>query len=295
MADVLLATRGSALAMAQAHAVADELATLHPGIQVELVVVTTSGDLDRSSPVTELTELGAFVRAVQQTVLDGGADAAVHSCKDLPVRGPDGLVAVHPARLPAEDVLCGATMTGLPEGAKVGTGSPRRSAQLSLLRPDLVVTGIRGNVDSRLARVDDGDFDAVVLAEAGLLRLGRLDAVGHRFSLDEMVPAPAQGALAVEYAADGPAGSLLAALDDPITRRAVVVERAVLGLTRLGCRGALGANATPRPDRSVELTGFVEDGVGRRRARVVSSDTDAPAALCEALGIPLEEPALEAS
>jgi hydroxymethylbilane synthase len=278
--------------MAQARAVADDLATRHPGIEIEMVVVTTSGDLDRSSSVTELTELGAFVRAVQQTVLDGGADAAVHSCKDLPVRGPQGLFAVHPARLPAEDVLCGARLADLPAGATVATGSPRRSVQLALLRPDLAVTGIRGNVDTRLARVDAGDVDAVVLAEAGLRRLGRLDAVGHRFTVDEMVPAPAQGALAVEYVAGGRAAPLLAALDDPATRRAVTVERAVLALTRLGCRGALGAHAAPMADGSVALTGFIDDGLGPRRATVVAGDDEAPAALCEALGVPLQQPAV---
>jgi hydroxymethylbilane synthase len=293
MGDLLLATRGSALALAQARAVADELAIHHPGIDVELVVVTTSGDLDRTSPVTELTELGAFVRAVQHAVLVGDADAAVHSCKDLPVHGPEGLAAIHPARLPAEDVLCGAALTDLRQGARVGTGSPRRSAQLSLLRPDLEVTGIRGNVDTRLTRVGAGDYDAVVLAEAGLCRLGRLDAVGHRFPLDQMVPAPAQGALAVECPEGAPAFELLTPLDDPATRRAVVAERAVLGFTRMGCRGALGAHASPMPDGSLVLTGFVDDDAGPRRATVAVSDAEAPAALCEALGIPLEDPVLE--
>jgi hydroxymethylbilane synthase len=171
-------------------------------------------------------------------------------------------------------------MADLPAGATVATGSPRRSVQLSLLRPDLAVTGIRGNVDTRLARVDAGDVDAVVLAEAGLRRLGRLDAVGHRFTVHEMVPAPAQGALAVEYVDGGRAASLLGALDDPATRRAVTVERAVLALTRLGCRGALGAHAAPMADGSVALTGFIDDGLGPRRATVVAADDEAPAALC---------------
>ena len=291
MADLVLATRGSALAMAQTRAVARALEVHHPGIEVEPLIVTTGGDLDRTTPVTELTELGAFVRAVQSVVLSGGADAAVHSCKDLPVEGPDGLTAVYPARAEPWDVMSGATVSDLGDGAKVGTGSPRRSAQLLALRPDLAVTGIRGNVDTRLRMVDEGRYDAVVLAEAGLRRLERGDAVSQRFSVDEMVPAAAQGALAVEHAAGGPAQALLALLDDPATRRAVGVEREVLALTRLGCRGALGVYAEPGDDGSTTVTGFIDVGDGPARATVTGRDADVATALCHALGIPLDRPA----
>jgi hydroxymethylbilane synthase len=299
MADLRLATRGSSLAMAQTRWVADALTAHHPGLEIETVVVTTSGDIDRSTPVTHLTELGAFVRAVQDAVLDGRADAAVHSCKDLPVAGPDGVDAVYPVRESPWDVLCGASLTDLPAGARVGTGSPRRSAQLALLRPDLRIDDIRGNVDTRLGKVAAGGYDAVVLADAGLRRLGRPDASHHRFPLDEMVPAPAQGALAVEFATGNDerrtrAADLLAVLDDPTTRRAVTAERSVLALTHLGCRGALGAYAEPGPGDLIRLTGFVDDGTGPRRATVEGRDEEVAAALCVELSLTVSTKATRA-
>lgn len=292
MADLRLATRGSSLAMAQTNWVAAALTARHPGLEIETVVVATSGDVDRTTPVAHLTELGAFVRAVQDAVLDGRADAAVHSCKDLPVAGPPGLDAVYPVRESPWDVLCGASLDHLPEGARVGTGSPRRSAQLSLLRPDLRIDDIRGNVDTRLAKVAAGGYDAVVVADAGLRRLGRPDAADQRFALDDMVPAPAQGALAVEFATGSDArqiqaAELLAVLDDPASRRTVTAERAVLALTHLGCRGALGAYAEPEAGDLIRLTGFVDDGAGPRRATVAQRDVEVAAALCAALSLPV--------
>ncbi len=285
MADLRLATRGSALARAQATWVAEQVAQHHPGIEVELVIVATSGDIDRDTPVTHLTELGAFVRAVQHAVLDGRADAAIHSCKDLPTQGPEGLAAVHPIREAAWDVLCGAALDDLPAGARVGTGSPRRAAQLAVLRPDLRIEGIRGNVDTRLGKVAAGEFDAVVVAEAGMRRLGRHDWT-MRFTLDQMVPAPAQGALAIEVAVGGPAAEILQPLDDQATRNAVTAERQVLALTHLGCRGALGAYAIPDPDGTIHLTGFVEDGDGPRRGVVAATHAEVAGDLCRLLRIP---------
>ena len=139
MKTIRIATRASQLALVQARWVGGALQASHPGLRVELVEVTTTGDLDRTSPVATLTEVGAFVRSVQQAVLDGRADMAVHSCKDMPVHGPDGLRLVFPRREVPWDVMCGSTVAALPAGARVGTGSPRRSAQLALLRPDLVI------------------------------------------------------------------------------------------------------------------------------------------------------------
>lgn len=294
MADLRLATRGSALAMAQTRWVAEALAARHPGLAVETVVVTTSGDTDRSTPVTHLTELGAFVRAVQEAVLDGRADAAVHSCKDLPVAGPDGLGAVYPARESPWDMLCGKPLSDLSRGARVGTGSPRRTAQLALIRPDLQIDDIRGNVDTRLSKVAYGEYEAVVLADAGLRRLGRSDAATHRFELEEMVPAPAQGALAVEFPTGSEAANLLEVLDDPATRRCITVERSVLALTHLGCRGALGAYAERGSGELIRVTGFVDDGSGARRATVERPDGEAAAALCVELSLPVSTPATSA-
>lgn len=284
MAEVRIATRRSRLAMAQARWVADRLIGTDPDLEVEFVPVSTSGDVDRTTPVTALTQLGAFVRAVQDAVLDGDADVAVHSCKDLPVAGPPGLVAVYPQREVPWDVLCGADLAELAAGARVGTGSPRRKAQLLALRPDLVVDDIRGNVDTRLRKVADGQYDAVVLAEAGLVRLGAGDAIEHRFSVDEMVPAPAQAALAVEAMAGSAAAELIGAIDDPATRREVEAERGVLAKTGAGCRAALGVLAASSP--SFGLTGFVEDDHGPRRAAVADEDaTAAVELLIEELGL----------
>ena len=283
MTDLRIATRRSRLAIAQAQWVASLLTRAHPGLEVALVEVTTTGDEDRVSPVTTLTEVGAFVRAVQRAVLEGEADLGVHSCKDLPVDGPAGLTINYPEREKPWDVLCGHSLGSLPNGARVGTGSPRRSAQLARLRPDIRIEGIRGNVDTRLAKVDSGDFDAVVLAEAGLRRTGRQDAIGHRFSLDEMVPAAAQAALAVEAPAGSFAAALTDAIDDPPTRRAVEAERAVLAGTNAGCRAALGVYGEVAED-TIWLTGFVADERGLRNGEVEAAEpADAARLLSKAL------------
>lgn len=279
MPDLRLATRRSTLALAQAEIVAKALAEV--GVSTSIVPVNTSGDRDRSSPVAALTEMGAFVRGVQQAVLEGRADAAVHSCKDLPTDGPPGLVAVHPPRAEPWDVACGAAPSSWPEGARVGTGSPRRTAQIRLLRSDVEVTGIRGNVETRLGKVSSGEVQAVVLAEAGLSRLGLNDHIAHRFDVGEMVPAPAQGAIAVEAHRDsGQVVEALAAIDHPPTRMAVQAERTLLARTGAGCRSALGAYASADTDGSIRMWGFVEDDGGPRRAE---ADAPSPEEAAEAL------------
>lgn len=271
MKPIRIATRASALALAQARWVAEQLAAAYPDLGVTFVEVTTTGDADRVSPVTTLTEVGAFVRSVQMAVLGDRADVAVHSCKDLPVNGPDGLTAIFPERESPWDVLCGATIDALPPGARVGTGSPRRSAQLAALRPDLVVEGIRGNIDTRLGRVASGDFDAIVLAEAGLNRTDRRNEISRVFDVTEMVPAPAQGALALEVLSGSRAAEVVGVLDHDPTRTAVEAERSLLARTGAGCRAALGALAVPDGD-GIVMHGFVEDEHGARRARVRDSD-----------------------
>lgn len=285
MSELRVATRASDLALAQASWVAERLTEADPSLEVELVEVSTTGDRDRRSSVTTLTEVGAFVRSVQLAVLDGDADLAVHSCKDLPVTGPAGLTAIYPEREVPWDVLCGHDLDTLPEGARVGTGSPRRAAQLRSLRPDVEVADIRGNVNTRLEKVHSGDYDAVVLAEAGLRRLGLQDEISHRFDLREMVPAPAQAALAIEARSDDPRLDLYRKVDDPGTRRAIETERGLLGLTGAGCRSALGALAELN-GTAIDVTGFVDDDDGPRFAEASGDDPAAAArSLKEGLGL----------
>lgn len=283
---IRIATRRSALAMAQARTVGDRLRAAHPGLSVSLRPVTTTGDRDRTGGVAMLTEVGAFVRAVQQEVLDGRADLAVHSCKDLPVDGPSELVAVYTEREAPWDVLCGSTLAGLAPGDVVGTGSPRRAAQLRRLLPDVGTRHIRGNVETRLAAIAGEGCRAVVLAEAGLRRLGLAHRIDHRFGLEEMVPAAGQGALAVEVVSGGEAHRLVSAIEDASVRAAVETERKLLASAGTGCRSALGVLATIGSEGDVLATAFVEDQRGARRAAVRASDPEAAAkALHEELAL----------
>lgn len=283
MTELRLATRRSSLALAQAEIVAKALADR--GITTSVVPITTTGDRDRHSSVTSLTEVGAFVRGVQEAVLDGRADVCVHSCKDLPIEGPADLIAFYPERAAPWDALCGAGPDDLPAGARVGTGSPRRAAQLRLLRPDMEPVAIRGNVETRLGKVASQEVEAVVLAEAGLVRLGFDHEIRHRFSIEEMVPAPAQGVIAVEVPRGaGDAIEALRGIDDPATRLAVEGERALLARTGAGCRSALGAYASA--GHSITMWGFVDDERGARRALVeADSPQRAAAALQRELGL----------
>lgn len=240
-------TRGSALARVQAGQVALAL-TDRTGRPAELVEISTPGDRS-SDALVSIGGTGVFVSSLRDAVRAGTVDVAVHSYKDLPTMPAPGLrVVAVPRREDPRDVLVaggGRTLADLPAGATVGTGSPRRAAQLRLLGRSLAVVGIRGNVDTRLRRVADGDVDAVVLARAGLARLGRLAEVTETFDPDVMLPAPAQGALAVECLderADELADALLA-IEDPATRLAVRAERTVLAVLEAGCSAPLGVLA----------------------------------------------------
>jgi hydroxymethylbilane synthase len=270
-----LATRRSPLALAQARAVADRIRhTYGDSVQVALVEIDSTGDVDRASPVAALTQLGAFVRAVQAAVLDGRADAAVHSLKDLPTASPGGLVPIaFPERADPRDVVVGSTLDALRYGALVGTGSPRRAAQLRQLRPDLQTCELRGNLGTRLDKVERGEVDAALLAAAGLQRLGRSDVIAEYLAVDVMVPAPGQGVLVVEARADGPAAELLAAIDDPDLRLLAETERRLLAEIGAGCRSAFGALAGRR-DGAMHLDAFVEDERGSRRTAVTGEHAD---------------------
>jgi len=274
MNEVRIATRRSALALAQADRVADMIRARHPGSMVSLVEVETAGDRDRVGPIAQLTEIGAFVRAVQTAVRDDRADLAVHSLKDLPVNGPDDLVlAAFPERASPLDVMVGSSLNDLPAGAVVGTGSPRRSAQLTGLRPDLRTAELRGNVETRLRKVLEGEFDAAILAEAGLARLGRIDVIDQRLEPGEMVPAPGQGALAVEARSGSPAAELAATIDDSELRPLLNAERSLLSETGAGCRSSLGALATAE-SAQIRFEVFVADDRGPRHVVVTGASPD---------------------
>ena len=241
-----LGTRGSALAMTQSGSVADTVRA-RVGRAVELVHVVTAGDTS-SAAVSQLGGTGVFVTALRDALLAGEVDFAVHSYKDLPTAPADGLViAAVPTRADARDALVardGLTLAELPEGSRVGTGSPRRTAMLRALGLGLDVVPIRGNVDTRLGKVASGELDAVVLARAGLARLGRLLEVTEVLDPLQVLPAPAQGALAVECRADDTELiAALAMLDDPDTRAAVTAERALLAALEAGCTAPVGALA----------------------------------------------------
>jgi hydroxymethylbilane synthase len=241
-----LGTRASQLALTQSQHVADAL-TAASGVPVELVHVSTYGDRSTEA-IAQLGGTGVFVSALRDALHAGTVDLAVHSFKDLPTAPAPGLtVAAVPPREDPRDVLVardGLTLGELPPGSRVGTGAPRRMAQLRALGLGLEVVPIRGNVDTRMGKVTAGELDAVVLARAGLARLGRLSAVTEVLDPIQVLPAPAQGALAVECRTDDSrVVDLLAALDDPAARACVAAERSVLGALEAGCSAPVAAHA----------------------------------------------------
>jgi hydroxymethylbilane synthase len=258
-----LGTRKSPMAMIQAGHVA-ELIRQRTGADVELVGLTSFGDVTRVN-LTDLGGTGVFVSALRESLLGGEVDLAVHSLKDLPTAAVPGItLAAVPARDDPRDALAGrdgAKLADLPPGATIGTGSPRRAAQLLLLRPDIRPVPIRGNADTRLAKVTSGQVDAVVLAYSGLARIGELDRVSQVFEPDEMLPAPGQGALAVECrTGDTDLMGLLALVDEPGSRAAVTAERTVLADLQAGCSAPLGAYAAGTGMLHLTAVVVAEDG-----------------------------------
>ena len=246
---LVLGSRGSALALVQANAVAGDLRLAHPGLEVRLEIIKTTGDADQRTKLNEFPGMGVFVKELQLALLSGAIDAAVHSLKDVPEDEPEGLaLTAFPIREDARDVLIsdGRRFRDLPPGAKVGTGSPRRVLQLRALRPDLEYVGLRGNVDTRIAKVRNGELAAVVLAAAGLKRLGRGSDITHSFSFQEMIPAIGQASLALECrAADARVRKLLSALHDPLTGLAVELERRFMKRVGGGCKVPMAGHAYP--------------------------------------------------
>ncbi len=272
-----VATRGSALARWQAEFVADLLADLSPkqvGASTELVVVSTRGDRDTSSTIHALGGTGVFVKEVQDAVLRGDADLAVHSAKDLPAETPDGLVlAAVPERGDPRDALVGSRLADLPTGGHVGTGSVRRRAQLAGLRPDLTFGELRGNVPTRLERAVE--FDAVVVAATALDRLGVADRATERIDPSMLLPQVGQGALAVECRADDTETiDALAAIDDREAHAELRAERAFLDRLGGGCNLPCGALARWRADGSLVLDALLASLDGRIVLRVQGEGSD---------------------
>lgn len=279
-----LATRGSKLARWQADWVAGQLR--QRGHEVAIVEVTTRGDAESASPIGDIGT-GAFTKEIQRAVLTGEADVAVHSLKDLPTEIVPGLVlAAVPVRESVADVVVvggvgsresgvgrnskGDALAMLPQRARVGTGSLRRQAQLRHARPDLQVDGVRGNVDTRLAKLDTGEFDALVLAEAGLKRLGLAERITQVLSPSVMLPAVGQGALGIECRdRDAATRSALAALNDVATHAAVIAERALLAHLLGGCLAPVGAWGRVEHSQ-LHLTAVVLSADGRQRIEETS-------------------------
>jgi hydroxymethylbilane synthase len=272
------ATRPSALARWQTARVIQLLQAAHPGLECGEYVITTTGDQVLDRPLTEVGGKGLFTNELEEALLSGEVDVAVHSLKDLAVEDTPGIViAAIPERESAYDVLVSAqawTLSSLPEGAQVGTGSPRRVAQLLARRPDLTILPLRGNVDTRVRKMLNGEYDAIVLAQAGLTRLGLQKYINQIFSLDVMLPAPGQGALAVQCRADDlDTLELLAAIHDPVTAAAVLAERAFLSSLGGGCALPIAAFAE-KQDGSIILTGEALSTDGKQAIRLSAADTE---------------------
>ena len=279
-----MGTRSSALALAQSASFAAALSGAS-GARVRTVGITTQGDTSNAAIAT-MGSTGVFVQAVRAALLAGEIDFAVHSCKDLPTALPAGIaLAAVPAREDPRDAVVtadGRTLERLPAGARVGTGSPRRAGQLLWTHPRLEVVPLRGNVDSRIGLVRTGQLDAVIVAAAGLARLDRLTEASQLLDPDAFVPAPAQGALAVECRTDDPALlTLLGTLDDRDTRCAVRAERAVLARLEAGCSAPVGAYArVVQAGARLELSAVITTPDGRHRTlrTVTAAPPDATAA-----------------
>ncbi len=291
---LIIGTRGSKLALAQAEWVAAALRQQHPGLQVELRIITTQGDRVLDVALAKVGDKGLFVKEIEIALLQGEIDVAVHSGKDLPSQVPAELVlTAFPQRADPRDALVlphrteqpDYSLETLPAGALVGTSSLRRSSQLRALRPDLRVQDVRGNVGTRLRKLDEGLYDALLLAAAGLLRLGLGERISRYLDPTTMLPAVAQGALAVETRADdSTTRNLLAALDDPATRAAVLAERACLRRLEGGCQVPIAAHAELQPSGALWLRGLVAalDGSALVQREDTGSSAD-PEALGSAL------------
>ncbi len=276
---LVIASRGSQLALWQARWVAGELAAR--GHECRLEIIKTTGDRITDVPLANVGANGLFTKEIEEALLDGRADLAVHSLKDLPTELPEGLVlAAVPEREDPRDAVVGKRLNDLASGATVGTSSLRRAAQLRKLRPLLVVESVRGNLDTRLRKLDEGRYDAILLAAAGLKRLGWGARIAEILPAEMMCPAVGQGALAIETLASGAGFQAAQLLDHAGTHAAVLAERGLLAALGGGCQVPIGAYATVHGDR-LRLLGVVASPDG---AEVIRGEIDGPVSDAESLG-----------
>jgi hydroxymethylbilane synthase len=278
---LIFATRPSALARWQTQWAIHALQKIHPQLECEEKVITTQGDKILDKPLPEIGGKGLFTQELESELLKGDVHCAVHSLKDLPVENPAGLtVGCVPVRAEVRDALIsrdGYTLATLPSGASIGTSSLRRAAQVLSLRPDIKIQSLRGNVDTRLRKALDGQYDAIILAGAGLTRLGLDSHATEWLSLDVMLPAPGQGALAIQCRVEDEITlALLSNLEDQATRKAVTAERAFLQGLGGGCAVPVAAYAvTSDQSQAISLTGLVISEDGKTAVKVTDEGTDA--------------------
>ena len=297
MRRIVIGTRGSELALWQANHVRAALMSAHDGLDVEIEIIHTTGDRVLDKALHQMLDKGLFTKEIESALLAGEVDLAVHSLKDLPTELPEGLAlaAVPPREDPADLLIAKSptTLAEMPRGAAVLTGSLRRAAQILHARPDIEVRPVRGNVATRLRKLDESDADAIVLARAGLVRLGLLDRPTTRLDPAEFLPACGQGALGIEIRDDDEdLARLLEPLNDPTTRAAVTAERTFLADLGGGCQAPFGAYVRPAGDgTSLEATGMVASLDGRRllRRTVTSPSTEPPEALGRTLADALRQ------
>lgn len=272
---LIIGSRGSQLALWQSNWVKAQLE--QRGYSVSIEIIQTTGDRITDVSLSKIGSKGLFTKEIEEALLDGRVHLAVHSCKDMPTELPEGLVlSAIPVREDPRDVVVGRAISLLPAGAKVGTSSLRRAAQLQALRPDLVIENIRGNVDTRLRKQQEGQYDAIILAAAGLHRLGLSAHVAEYLEPAQMMPAVAQGALAIETLLSGPGFTAASLLDDAATRQCVTAERAALRKLGGGCQVPLGAHATLLGD-VLTIHGVCVSPDGRVVVRATAEGTDAEA------------------
>jgi hydroxymethylbilane synthase len=276
---LVIASRGSQLALWQARWVEAQLSAR--GHECQIRIIKTTGDKITDVPLAKVGTKGLFTKEIEEALLARDADLAVHSLKDLPTELPVGLtIAAVPPREDPRDALVGTRLADLPAGARVGTSSLRRSAQLKKMRPDLIVESVRGNVDTRLRKLDEGQYDAILLAAAGLKRLGWADRIAELMPPEEMCPAVGQGALAIETRESGAGFDACRQLDHGPTRAAVTAERGVLASLGGGCQVPIGASATVAGER-LRLVGVVAAPDG---SEIVRAEAEGAAANAEAIG-----------
>jgi hydroxymethylbilane synthase len=278
---LIIGTRGSALALTQSNMMADALRAAHKGLDVRLEVIKTSGDADQKTKLHAFPGMGVFVKELQTALLEGTIDCAVHSLKDVPEDEPEGLMlAAFPEREDPRDVFVsdGRPFRQLPVGAKVGTGSPRRVLQLKALRPDLEYVAVRGNVDTRIGKVRSGELQGVVLAAAGLRRLGRAAEITHAFSFQDMIPAIGQASLGLECrVSDTRVRKLLEAVDHAETHDAVSLERDFMKRIGGGCKVPMAAHVYPYGEygmRMLAVLGNPATGVLARVEQTIEVDEE---------------------